>query len=101
MTQKLFCLCAACALLFAISTVNVASAEETSSTGCPCAAPAPCKIASPCDCNPCVPPVAYRVGPFGVVRPVAYAPAFYPAYYPYRYVRAPFVPYRAVPAFVW
>lgn len=101
MTQKLICLCAACTLLFAFATVNVASAEEASAAECPCAVVNPCKVPSPCAGNPCYPPVAYRVGPFGVVRPVAYAPAFYPTYYPYRYVRAPFVPYRAVPAYVW
>ena len=102
MTQKLFCLCAAFALLFAFATVNVASAEETSTAaGCPCgyATALPCKcvtcakLAGPCKFDPCHPPVTYRVGLFGVVRPVVYAPPVYrPGFYPYRYS----TPYRPV-----
>ena len=89
MTQKLFCLCVA--LLFAFVTLNVATAEETQAgpAGCPCvkvmpgfACPTPCKFN-------CYPPT-YRVGLFGVVRPVVYAPVYRPVYYPPRYLRAPY-----------
>ena len=108
MTQKLFCLCGAVALLFALATVNVASAQDgaVAAVGCPCVVKAgPCQFANPCD-----QPIAYRVGLFGVVRPVTYAPAYYPGYcaypgyYGYRPVVRPFVPYRAVacpPAYCW
>ena len=91
MTQKLFCLCVA--LLFAFVTLNVASAEEVQAgaADCPCVKVAPCfACAGPCKFNSCCPPVNYRVGLFGVVRPVVYAPVYRPVYYPPRFVRAPY-----------
>jgi hypothetical protein len=94
MTQKLFCLCAVGALLFAFATVNVASAQEAvAPAGCPCGVShvAPCPM--PCGYNPCYPPTAYRVGLFGVIRPVYYAPVYRPVYAAPRYYYAP---YRAV-----
>ena len=99
MSQKLFVLSAACALLFLFATANVASAQE-----CAAVAPAACPCVAVCKApcfNPCVPPVTYRVGLFGVVRPVAFVPAYAPAYYPVRFVRAPYIPYRAYPAYCW
>jgi hypothetical protein len=99
MTQKLLCLCAVCALLVTFATTNVANAQEVAlPPDCPCALKA-----SPCQFNPCCPPVSYRVGLFGVVRPVYYAPVYQPGYYTLRYVRAPYVPYRPVvaPPYVW
>jgi len=112
MTQKLLGLCAVCALLFVFATANVASAEEAgaASADCPCGhTVAPCKCANPyahpC-CPPvasCCPPVAYRVGLFGVVRPVVYAPVARPVYFPPRYVYPPYVPCRPAcpPYYVW
>ena len=96
MTQKLFCLCAVCALLFVFATANVASAEEVGApAGCPCDyVAAPCKFVTPA-----CPPVAFRVGLFGVVRPVVYAPVYRPVYYPPRYVYPRYAPYRAYPPF--
>jgi hypothetical protein len=100
MTQKLCCLCAACALLFVFATANVANAEgvDAPADDCPCG-----HVAAPCCVNPCYPPVAYRVGLFGVVRPVVYAPAYRPVYLPPRYVYPPYVPYRpaCAPYYVW
>ena len=91
MTQKLFCLCVA--LLFAFVTLNVASAEEVQAgaAACPCVkvtavCPSPC----PAPCTFACPPVGYRVGLFGVVRPVVYAPVYRPVYYPPRYLRVPY-----------
>ena len=91
MTQKLFCLCVA--LLFAFVTLNVASAEEVQAgaAACPCVKAVPgFACSTPCQFNPCCPPVNYRIGLFGVVRPVVYAPVYRPVYYPPRYVRAPY-----------
>jgi len=101
MTQKLFCLCAVCALLFVFAAANVASAEEASAApaDCPCGhVAAPC-----CHVNPCCPSVTYRVGLFGVVRPVVYAPVYRPVYLPPRYVYPPYVPCRPAcpPYYVW
>jgi len=89
MTQKLICLCAVVALLFAISTANVANANDpmpapSAPVACPCdfAPPAfPCRWA--CSSAPwfapgCPTAVTYRVGRFGHVRPVAYVPAYRP-----------------------
>ena len=97
MTQKLFCLCVA--LLFAFVTLNVANAQEVQAgaADCPCAkvvAGYPC----PAPCNFGCPPMGYRVGLFGVVRPVVYAPVYRPVYYPTRYVR---VPYCAPAPYCW
>ena len=107
MTQKLFCLCAVCALLFVFATANIASAEEAAPGGCPCgvshAAPCnPCGC-NPCAYNPCCPPVSYRVGLFGVVRPVYYAPVYRPVYVAPRYYYAPFRAAYPVgcPPYVW
>ena len=73
MTQKLFCLCAVCALLLVFATANVASAQEVAPAACPCGV-----AVCPGKCfNPCCPPVAYRVGLFGAIRPVVCAPAYY------------------------
>jgi hypothetical protein len=91
MTQKLLCLCAVCALLFVFATANVANAEGGAATaGCPCAfAAGPCKLA-----NPCYPPVAYRVGWFGAVRPVVYAPVYRaPVYRPVHIAPRFYAPY--------
>ena len=104
MTKKLLCLCAVGALLFAVSMANVASAQEVMSepgapVACPCGV-APCNWAySP----GCCPPVTYRVGLFGYVRPVVYAPAYRPVYvaprFAYRYAGPPYVvPFRPVVA---
>jgi len=95
MTQKMFCLFAAAALLFVFATANVASAQDAAApapAGCPCAfAAAPC---GPCSFAPgCLPYAGYRIGPFGAVRPVVYAapvvrvPVYRPVYVP-RYYRA-------------
>ena len=98
MSQKLFGLCAVCALFFAFAAVDTADAQGMVE---PAAGPCVTQCQPAC-CNPCCAPVTYRVGLFGFVRPVYYAPAYYPAYYPYRFVRAPFVPYRAYPpAYCW
>ena len=89
MTQKLFFVCAVCALLFVFATANVASADEPVAP----AICAPCGVvhAAPCSFNPCyVPPVAYRVGFFGVVRPVHYAPVYRPVYVAPRFYYAPY-----------
>ena len=112
MTQKMLCLCAAVALLFAVATANVASAQvvpaPSAPVDCPCDfAPAPCKWA----CSPapwfgkgCPPVMTYRIGPFGAIRPVVYAPVYRPVYIPPRFVAPRFVaPYPcatpyAVPA---
>ena len=93
MIQKLFCLSAVCALLFVFATANVASAHEAGDPAdCP-SCTLPCQFA-----NPCCPPVAYRVGPRGFVRPVVYAPAYrVPVYRPvYVAPRHLYAPYRAV-----
>ena len=91
MTQKLFCLCAAAALLFVFATANVASAQEAAHpAGCPCAlTAAPCPFVVP----GCPPALTYRIGPFGAIRPVVYAPVYRPpvvrpVYVPPRYFRA-------------
>jgi len=96
MTQKLFCVCAVCALLFVFAMANVASADEAVAT-CP-----PCGVAvAPC-ANPCyVPPVAYRVGFFGVVRPVVYAPVYRPAYVAPRFYYAPYRHPVGFPVYAW
>jgi len=94
MTQKLFCLCVA--LLFAFVTLNVANAQESQAgtADCPCV-----KVASyPAPCNVGCPPMGYRIGLFGVVRPVVYAPVYRPVYYPPRYIR---VPYYAPAPLCW
>ena len=84
MTQKLLCVCAVCALLFVFASANIANAQETTTDGCPCGV-----AACPYKCfNPCCPPVSYRVGLFGVVRPVVYAPVYRPPVV-YRPVLAP------------
>jgi hypothetical protein len=104
MTQKLICSCLV-AMLFAFAAVSTACAEETKAAandtvvatapaaGCPCgyvhtAPGCPCGHARACF-DPCRPPVNYRVGLFGVIRPVVYAPVYRPVYYPapvrYRY----------------
>jgi hypothetical protein len=101
MTQKLFCLCAAAALLCVFTTANVASAQKPTAAGCPCesaaAAPCPhvaCPIAPWCTSG-CPLPVAYRVGPLGAIRPVVYAPVYRPVYVPPRYVcPPPYISYR-------
>ena len=92
--MKMFCLCVA--VLFALVTVNVASAQD--GAGCPCAAKqvCTCKVVAPCaPCVPCAAPCAvpcypvypyypaYRVGLFGCVRPVVAYPYYgYYGYYP-------------------
>jgi len=103
MNRKLLCLCAAVALLFAISTANVASAQEgapAAPAACPCEfAPAavPCQWA----CKPapwvkgCPPVVTYRVGPFGAIRPVVHTPVHRPVY-----VAPRLAPWYAHPAYV-
>ena len=116
MTQKLFGLCAAAALLFAFATANVASAGEpvVAPTGCcPCVATTvvPCQFACPpvrtwhhtwrvhpLYVNPCVPCVTYRVGPFGGIRPVVTVPVYRPVYVVPRVHRVHRWHY---PAFVW
>ena len=86
MTQKLFCICAAAALLVAVSTANVASAHDLADptapvAACPCEfAPAPCGLV--CYGKGCCPPVTYRVGLFGVIRPVVYTPVYRPVVVP-------------------
>ena len=106
MTQKLFGLCAACALLFAFATVNVASAEEkpTAANGCTCGCACCTQAAAPCSLvQPCCPLVTYRLGPcYKAVRPVVYVPAYRPVYVQPRYVYAP-VSYRVCPPYyyVW
>jgi hypothetical protein len=60
--------------------------------GCPCVNP----------CNPCqpyFPPVTYRVGLFGHLRPVVYAPVHRPYYYPYYAPPRHYGVYY--PAYVW
>ena len=110
MTQKLFCLCAVCALLLVFATANVASAQESAPAACPCGV-----AVCPGKCfNSCCPPVAYRVGLFGAIRPVFYAPAYYaptcyaptycaPVYRPpvYRPYCAPRCYPVAYPAYCW
>ena len=103
MTQKLFCLCAVCALLFVFATANVASAETVVAPSAPAATACPCGLAAApgCTFSQCCPPVAYRVGLFGAIRPVVYAPVYRPVYVPPRYVYPPrYVcpPYRPVVA---
>ena len=89
MTQKMLCLCAAVALLFAFATTNVASAQESAvpahgvSAGCPCEfAPTPCpwSCCSPWLAKGGCPAVTYRIGPLGAIRPVVYAPVYRPVY---------------------
>ena len=98
MTRKLLCLCAACALFFVFATANVASAEDVEApaavtAGCPCG-----MTACPLQFNPCCAPT-YRIGLFGVVRPVVYAPVMRPVYVPQRVVCPVAVPcLRAYPA---
>jgi hypothetical protein len=88
MTQKLVCLGAALLVVFAVT--NVVSAEEAvvkTDTGTQTVVTkgdCPCSVAA---LPPCCPPVVYRVGPFGGLRPVVYAPVYRPVYYP-RYYRA-------------
>jgi hypothetical protein len=97
MTQKLLCLGAVCALLFVFATANVANAENAAP-----AAAAPCAYACamPCQANPCFyPPVAYRVGLFGHIRPVVYAPVVRPVYVAPRFAYPAYVPYRACPPY--
>jgi len=101
MTQKLFCLCAAAALLFVFATANVASAQEivAAPTACPCAmAPvpcAPCKFIAP----GCPPTFGYRIGPFGAIRPVVYAapvvrvPVYRPVFVPRHHRVVAYPPY--------
>ena len=105
MTQKLFGLCAVSTLLFAFAVTNVASAEEaTAPTACPCGC---VHAVSPCPCaHPCGSPVAYRVGLFGAVRPVVYAPVYRPVHvvprYAYPSCYSPCTPYRVCPpCYVW
>ena len=97
MTQKLFFVCAACALLFVFAAANVASADEAVA---PAACP-PCNVVAPCSVSPCVPPVAYRVGWFGVVRPVVYAPVYRPVYVAPRYYHAPYRYPVGFPVYAW
>lgn len=75
MKQKLLCFGAIFALLFVFATANVASADEAAApaAGCPCGL-----AAAPCHCGHCCPPVTYRVGLFGALRPVVCAPACAP-----------------------
>ena len=98
MTQKLLCVCAVCTLLFVFAATNVACAEEAAAA-CP-----PCVVAhaAPCNVNPCyVPPVAYRVGLFGAVRPVFYAPVYRPVYVAPRYYHAPHRYPVGFPVYAW
>jgi len=101
MTQKLLCVCAFCALLFVFATANVASADEAvAPAGCPCGV----SHVAPCGYNPCCPPVAYRVGLFGVVRPIVYAPVYRPVYVAPRFYYAPYravCPPVACPPYAW
>ncbi|MDR0338028.1 MAG: hypothetical protein LBI18_13160 [Planctomycetaceae bacterium] len=85
MTRMFVCL--SVVLLFVFAAVNVASADETVSQTTTVTE----SVVAPCDCSvphfdPCHPPIVYRRGPFGVYRPVIYAPTYYPVYP--RYVRA-------------
>jgi len=87
MTQKLLCLCVVAALFYAFATVNVASAQsmETipapSAAACPCEGTAvPCNWACPSWYAKGCPPVTYRIGLFGAIRPVVYAPVYRPVY---------------------
>jgi len=104
MTQKMFCLCAAVALLFAISTVNVASAQvepPTPEPSAPVAYPCPCDYAptavpcrwtcfhTPWFAPGCPAVVTYRVGLFGHVRPIVHAPFHRPFVAPCPVVVAP------------
>jgi len=98
MTQKLFCLCAVCALFFVFATANVVCADEAAAICAPCGV----AHAAPCSVNPCyVPPVAYRVGFFGVVRPVVYAPVYRPVYAAPRYYYAPYRRPVGFPVYAW
>jgi len=116
MTQKLFCMCAAVALLFALATANVANAQEAAvaPAGCPCVfATAPCQFVCPArvctvrawhpwQVNPCPPMVSYRVGPFGAIRPVMYAPVYRPVHVrPVHVVPRVHVHRWHTPGFVW
>jgi len=111
MTHKMFCFCTAVALLCAFAMVNVASAQGGMSgnyepgptptadpiAACPCAvSTAPCGCACSTWFRGC-PPVTYRVGLFGHIRPVVYTPVYRPVYVP-RYVCPPpyVIPSRAV-----
>ncbi len=82
-----YVLCLMVALLLA---VNVASAQEEAAPvaagpvvvqAAPMYAPYPPTCCDPC----CVPPVVYRRGLFGCVRPVVVAPVVYPVYPRYVY----------------
>ena len=107
MTRKMLCLCAVVALLLAVSMASVASAQETAPAApCPCGnvgSAAPCAWgcpAAPWLGNGCQPIVTYRVGLFGAIRPVIYAPVYRsvspwytcppPYAAPYRPVYAPY-----------
>ena len=103
MNRKLVLLCAAATLLFVFASANVASAQTAEApAGCPCScavASFPCKFATPA----CPPVWTYRIGPFGAIRPVVYAPV-----YRVPVVRPVYVPpprfYRPVvcpPYYVW
>ena len=108
MTQKLFCLCVAAALLFVFATVNVASAQEVATpapVGCPCAfTAAPC---APCITPGCPPFAGYRIGPFGAVRPVVYAPpvvrvpVYRPVFVPRYYRAVGYPPMVTCPPYYW
>ncbi|MDR3181343.1 MAG: hypothetical protein LBT89_00225 [Planctomycetaceae bacterium] len=102
--KNIVCLVAlALAVSFAANAVaeekqNAAPAEKGTvvsvrpGADCPCVNP----------CQPCgpyyYPPVAYRVGLFGHLRPVVYAPAYRPYYYPYHY---PYYRGYYPPAYAW
>ena len=94
MIKKLFGLCAAVALLFAFATANVANAQVgvACPTGCPCAFPAaPCPFMAPAIFP--APSTAFRVGPFGTLRPVVYTPVYRVPVVPV--VRPIYLPVRA------
>ena len=110
MTQKMLCLCAAAALLFVFATANVSSAQDpipapSAPLACPCEfASIPCQWGCARCCVPGCPAVTYRVGLFGAIRPVVYAPVYRPVYTarlapryvcppPYMAPRAVYAPY--------
>jgi hypothetical protein len=91
MIKKVLCLSIALVAVSALASASFAddvakegSKGETVAVTTTAAPGCPCRL-----CDPCHPPVVYHVGPFGVVRPVVYAPVFRPVYYPPRlYYRA-------------
>ncbi len=87
MTRKIFALLLA--VVFVVVATSVASAQDAGQVAAPEAvvvqAVAPCATCgvyngfNPCCAPACPPPVMYRRGLFGCVRPVVVAPYCYPA----------------------